>query len=180
MTGTNKVGFSTATPATAVDWLKAAFAETIANGFEPVIYSAEWCWGPLTGDYDGFSAMKWLVAQFDDVANLSIFNPVGGIQAPMGKQYTDVGQIPLNDPSAPQYDFSIYDASSVSSNPVTPVPPASIDLPTLEGYVANAFARIKTARADLAPLVQYIPAVANADDELDNAEQNLRYPGGPS
>jgi hypothetical protein len=178
MLGTNKVGFSSVPPAQAITWLQAAFAETVKQGFEPCIYSASWCWNPLTGSYTGFSGMKWLVAQFDNTADLTVFNSVGGVQALMGKQYSDQGRIPLTDPTAPQYDFSIYDLAAVSSMPVVSAP--TIDVPTLEGWMANAYQRVKKAREDLAPLVQYIPEVANADQELDNAEQNLRYPGGPS
>lgn len=111
--------------------------------------SAAWCWNPLTGSSTAFSKAKWLVAQFDQIANLTIFDPVGGVQALMGKQYSDTGTIPFNDPNSPSYDFSIWDPTMLMSTPVVTtggpdIPDAQDRLNTLDQMIDSDAATLHT------------------------------------
>ena len=67
----------------------------------------------------------------------------------MGKQYSDTGTIPFNDPNSPSYDFSIWDPTMLMSTPVVTtggpdIPDAQDRLNTLDQMIDSDAATLHT------------------------------------
>jgi hypothetical protein len=57
------------------------------RGWSVGIYTGQWWWVPKTGNSSEFSGLKLWTAQYDNIANASVFSPYGGWMECRVKQY---------------------------------------------------------------------------------------------
>jgi hypothetical protein len=100
------------------------------------LYSAKWWWVPATGDSQLWAGERWWSADYDDVPDLSVFQPFGGITQLAGKQYrgtTDLAELTV--------DLSVFAPEEATVDPEpTPVRPSYEDLASALGVVTHDYA----------------------------------------
>jgi hypothetical protein len=74
-------------PAANAAWLRAALQAFQDRGIPAGIYTGRWYWVPYLGNTEEFAGWPLWVAQWDQVPDVTVWQPFGGWQQPAGKQY---------------------------------------------------------------------------------------------
>jgi hypothetical protein len=77
-----------------IDCVHRAIAASSQPGASPWgLYSARWWWAPATGDSPSWRDEPWWIAQYDGIADPTVFTPFAGITQPAMKQYQGTTQL---------------------------------------------------------------------------------------